>query len=152
METVADAARRWKAPLRWVALAAMLGSLVVDDIHPTLHAVMGSVFVVTTGAHVLANGRWIRTVTRRAGHGLPRRVSVDATLDATLAVVTSAIVITGIGALTGTNTADGIAHLHGHLTIALGIMLVAHLVRHRRQLVSRSTPARRPPFPGPSTS
>ena len=150
MASVVDNTRRWKAPLRWTALTAMLASLIVHDIHPALHAAMGSVFVVATGAHVLANARWIRTVTRRASHGLPRRVALDAVLAAALAVVTAAIAVTGMGALVGADTPDRIAHVHGHLAIALGIVLIAHLVRHRRQLVPRSTPARRPPHPASS--
>lgn len=61
------------------------------------HAIAGGASALACTGHVLADGRRIRSVPRRAGRGLPRTVTVDAVLRAALG--TLALLVVGTGAV-----------------------------------------------------
>lgn len=148
------AARRHAPMLRAFTAAALLLSLLTNEWDPNWHAVAGAAFVVAVSAHLLGNGRWIRTVGRRVWvalraprrgdpvAGLPRTVTIDAVLAATTVTLVVAVAVSGVTAflnLAGTIDAPGAAPVHGGCAFLLVVLVAVHVVRHRHRLWRRRT-------------
>lgn len=98
MSSVTAGCRRWANPLRAMTAIGLVASLLTHH-GSSAHALIGLVFVLTALGHVLAHSRWIRTVTSRIGRGLPRKIAVDAAIDAVLVVLVVFVGATGVAAL-----------------------------------------------------
>ena len=148
---------RRRRALRLATAFLLAVSLPTHAMSPLPHAVIGLLFALAAAAHVGANARWIRGVTRRMARGLPRRTAVDAALAVALVALAVAVTVTGIAALVdvagGTLPAargggdagpPGVAGAHGPLAVLLALTGVVHAVRHRdrHRRVPRPAPPR----------
>ncbi|MBN1174635.1 MAG: hypothetical protein JXA67_20895 [Micromonosporaceae bacterium] len=146
MRFVTAACRRWANPLRAMTATSFVASLAIHH-GSWVHALIGMVFALTATGHVLANSRWIRTVTKRIGRELPSRITVDAAVDAVLVTLVAVVAATGIAAIlhpTGTASAGAAGELHGHAAILLVVAVVVHVARHRRRHTRGGAGRRRP--------
>lgn len=149
VKSLTATARRWAVPLQWATAAGFVLSFAI---HEALipHVILGCIFTVASIGHVLAYTRWIRTVSRRIGRGvLPRKVVIDAVIDAAMAVLVALIATTGFAAMiiSPSNTAEddsnGIGELHLCAAFALLILIIAHVVRHLKRPAGRSKRSRK---------
>ncbi len=132
MRSLAAVCRRRADPLRAMTATGLVIALASHDGDTWLHIGAGLLFAIAAAGHILANTRWIRTVARRATHGLPRHVVVDVTLDVLTALLAVATVATGsvVAGTPASATRATFADSHGLLASALVLVVSVHVARH----------------------